>query len=770
VVICYRTEEIGRRHPLRTARARLRRGGFAREVDVPPLPDPDVRALIHQLEPGVEPALAADVVARADGIPFYAEQLVAGHGAGVAVPESLRDAVAMRLERLDAAARVVLETASMLESPFDVDLAETLAEVRAIDRLIDDGLIVSDPAGARFRHEVVRDAVCAGISPGRRRALHLRAAHALDAAGAAPAQVARHAVAGNDRVLARRALLAEADEHVRTNAHRDAVRCLRAALQGWNDGAGDAARTPVVDRLAACLEQIGEHSEALALLHELARRHHDAGDDAARAEVLQRTAAAAEALGEWGAALAAREEAATLLGALGRFGPAALERLAEAVHLRSAGCFSAALPVLAAARVDATAAGDPGLVARVEALHGNVMSRAGHPGGVAHVTRALDLALSHGLSAPAAEAYQRLADSLEHTGDYIGAQQAYAAAVDFCDTHGHDATRQLCRACAGYVLFQRGDWDRACAVDRDVLDDPVSSGHAQAAAGGVLGLVFALRGRTGKARTILLSAFSTANRLDLVGPQLLASWGLAVLGDLDGSPESAAMSGRRLLTLGVTTEDCHYSIPALQWAAAMFAARGRLAEVRLAAVRLAALAETTGTAEVLAARSHAQAEVAVLEGDLASAASSFRRALAFSDEAGVAYPAALLRTRAALVLRDASGPEEAVRTLREARPTAHRLRVAPLLREIDERLFTLGEQPSVRRRRDETDGRPDAGTLTEREHEVMTLVAAGHTSRRIAGRLFLSVRTVDMHVRNSMIKLNCRTRAQAVARFTGTEG
>ena len=62
-------------------------------------------------------------------------------------------------------------------------------------------------------------------------------------------------------------------------------------------------------------------------------------------------------------------------------------------------------------------------------------------------------------------------------------------------------------------------------------------------------------------------------------------------------------------------------------------------------------------------------------------------------------------------------------------------------------------------------GRATAG-LSPRELEVMQLVAQGNTSREIAGQLFLSPRTVEMHVRGGMLKLDCKTRAAAVRRIT----
>jgi LuxR family maltose regulon positive regulatory protein len=54
--------------------------------------------------------------------------------------------------------------------------------------------------------------------------------------------------------------------------------------------------------------------------------------------------------------------------------------------------------------------------------------------------------------------------------------------------------------------------------------------------------------------------------------------------------------------------------------------------------------------------------------------------------------------------------------------------------------------------------------LSERELEILGLVAAGLTNPEIASRLFLSLNTVKVHTRNIYGKLGVHNRTQAVAR------
>jgi two-component system, NarL family, response regulator NreC len=58
--------------------------------------------------------------------------------------------------------------------------------------------------------------------------------------------------------------------------------------------------------------------------------------------------------------------------------------------------------------------------------------------------------------------------------------------------------------------------------------------------------------------------------------------------------------------------------------------------------------------------------------------------------------------------------------------------------------------------------RAEEDPLSEREHEILRLLALGHTNQEIASQLFLSVRTVETHRAHIMQKLRISNRAELV--------
>jgi DNA-binding CsgD family transcriptional regulator len=446
--------------------------------------------------------------------------------------------------------------------------------------------------------------------------------------------------------------------------------------------------------------------------------------------------------------------------AAGRPAEAAVERLAAAAHLRSAASFAAALDTLAAARSDADAAGRADLLLRIDGLHGNVLARMGRTReGIAAVRAALDAALAQALTGPAAELHQRLADSLEHAGEYHTAIATYAAGYEFCQAHGEQAAGQLCRACVTAVLFVAGHWDRALEVCTAAAGAEGALAHARAVGTGIGGLIHAFRGSAATARRELLATTSLAARIELTPMELLSAWGLCVLDDAAGGQAEAAARARRILTRWEETGERHYSIAILQWSSTLFAESGDPAGARACAAALARIAEATAQPEALAALAHALGETAHLDGQPGAAAQELLRAAESFGALGLPLASALAQRRAAAALAGAGEAARAADQLRSAHKIFSRLGANLAAGQCAAGLAALGRKPPGRAR-----GRPP-GALSRREREVMELVAQGLTSRDIGGFLFLSPRTVEMHVQNSLEKLGCRTRAEAVRRL-----
>jgi len=740
VIGAYRADELPRGHLLRRVRAQLRHGRRLTELALGPLAGDALRDLIAaHLDAPAAPALVAAVAERTEGLPFFVEEILASRGAdgSFPLPPTVRDAVLLRAAALSGPAREALDLAAVLGVDFDPAVVAALTGGWP-DELDHSGLVTDQH---HFRHALTQEAVYSDIPWSRRRALHLAVAALLTE----PSTVAHHLLAGGEQARARPFLVEAAMAHQRVHAYRDAAHLLRRALD-----LGPADRD-IVDGLARCAELSGDHATAVRSLRELLAL---AVDDATRAGVGRRLAAAYEIQGHWALALAAREEATRRLADPGE---AAAERLAIAVHLRSAASFRAALDTLDLAEAGATAAGRTDLTCRIGGLRGNVQARMGRgEEGLRTVRAALDLALRSGLSTVAAEIYQRLADSFEHAGDYRAAGHAYATAYEFCRVHAEAAAAQLCRACATIVLFQGGKWDQATKLGREVLADPAATPHALAVASGAVGLVHAMRGQVPAARTALLQSRATAGRIELTAMELLSTWGLALL---DGA--GAVESYRHVVRRCQETEERHYCVPVLMFAAGCFADAGATGDLGAVSALLADAAATTGQPEARAAFAYS---LGVADPVAAQAVPHLRGALDLLGGLEAPLADTLVRHRLALRLAgpEAGDPrgeetgdphrEEAGELLRHAHGTARRLKARPLADRIATDLARIGGD------------RVDA-PLTPREEQVLRLVGDGLTSREIGQRLFLSVRTVEMHVRNAVAKLGCRTRAEAVRRL-----
>jgi two-component system response regulator NreC len=127
------------------------------------------------------------------------------------------------------------------------------------------------------------------------------------------------------------------------------------------------------------------------------------------------------------------------------------------------------------------------------------------------------------------------------------------------------------------------------------------------------------------------------------------------------------------------------------------------------------------------------------------------RIVILSIHANEAYVLEALQNGASAYVLKKSSVDELVRAIREV--TAGRRYLSPPLSEHAIEAY-------VQRSRDST--MDPYAMLTDREREVLHLVAEGHTNAEIAARLSLSPRTVEMHRANLMRKLDLHSQADLI--------
>jgi DNA-binding CsgD family transcriptional regulator len=154
-----------------------------------------------------------------------------------------------------------------------------------------------------------------------------------------------------------------------------------------------------------------------------------------------------------------------------------------------------------------------------------------------------------------------------------------------------------------------------------------------------------------------------------------------------------------------------------------------------------------------------EAEYARLTG--ANSPEAWERVLAEFGPA-YAYEIARAQWRLAEALVEAGRRDEAAAVWRAARDTASRLRAAPLGAALDDLARRARLDPGHGHGSGPAGPSPLAA-LTEREREVLSLIARGKSNRDIGTELFISPKTASVHVSNILGKLGAASRTEAAA-------
>ncbi|GAA4286562.1 LuxR C-terminal-related transcriptional regulator [Georgenia daeguensis] len=346
-----------------------------------------------------------------------------------------------------------------------------------------------------------------------------------------------------------------------------------------------------------------------------------------------------------------------------------------------------------------------------------------------------------GVSAvPAGIVYCAVIELCTASMDLPRAREWTTALTRWCDAQPDLVLfRGECLVNRARLMRLRGSWDDALAeAGRAVtrLSDP----PGQRGAGEAwyeLGEVLRLRGDLEEAEAAYRSA-------DVHGyePQP----GLSLLRLAQGRTTDAAAAVRRVRA----EAGPHAAVPLLAAAAEILLADGDLDGAARAAAELAAVRGGTG-GMLTALADRAAGEVLLAQGRARAALEPLRRSWAAWVRLDVPYEVArarLLLARAGCAVGDEDG---ARLELESACQAFERLGAGPDLAVARADLGRLA--PGV----------PRVVGLTDREVEVLRLVATGRTNRAIAAELFLSEKTVARHLSNIFDKLDLPSRAAATA-------
>src|SRR5215208_605569 len=198
----YRADERSSAERMRRFAERVRRSGSTLVLELGPLQRDELAALLAAHADAPPPAALTDaIVARSEGNPFFAEELLAAaddqHGE---LPRGLRDLLLQRVARLDPATQSLLRLAAAAGSDVGYPLLRTVADLperdvrESLRRAVEHDVLVAEQATGsfRFRHALLAEAIYTTILPGEREELHTRLAHELAGRAAPPAELARH--------------------------------------------------------------------------------------------------------------------------------------------------------------------------------------------------------------------------------------------------------------------------------------------------------------------------------------------------------------------------------------------------------------------------------------------------------------------------------------------------------------------------------------------------------------------------------------------------
>lgn len=697
----FRDDETGPAHPLRRALGDLGAAHVSR-LTLAPLSREAVTQLAAAA--GLD---GSRVFAIAGGNPFFVREVISAPMGSV--PATVRDAMLARLARCSAAAREAAEWVSLEPGRMDLALlAELLGPCDGpIDECIERGILLQVRGGLSFRHELARRAVEDSLSPVSVRQRHARIGAILERNSSDVGRIVHHARGAHDVEGVLRHAPSAARRAASVGAHRESASYYAAALEHV-DTLPIRERVDLYERhayecyLTSQIERAVESAlHALDIWRQLS-------DQQAQGRALRFLSRQHWFLGRQAEALEYAHEAIAMHE---RFPPdrdlaMAYSNRAQLAMLR--GAVAEAIEFGERAVDIARRHGDVEIESHALNNIGTARLGADDEGGRPLLERALELALANDLHEHVARAYVNLATTATRSQNVALSDRYLREGIAYCDERDLESWTMYLQAYRARFDLDRGDWERAAYWASMLVNRAGSSAITRIPALVVLAQVKMRRGEPGVAGLLddALQLALPTGELQRIERVILAR------------AEHAWHNGD-VNALLVETDDGlrHFEghrDPWLEGELWFWTSRGRAVD---------------------GAPPMPEGYAAAVEGD-------WRRAANWFGDHRLPFEQAMMLLE---------GDEDA---LARAEALIEQLGAVTLRARLEH------ARAAMKGTRKSTQANPFG--LTNRELEILRLLAEGHTNAQLARKLFIATKTIDHHVSAILSKLQARSRAHAV--------